>query len=220
MSQSADRRTRAHDVPEPAWDVAYLFPPQGHWTEHDYFALDTNRIVELSNGRLEVAPMTTTLHQMLVMFLYEALVAHVRAHDLGTVLVASLPVRLWPGQIREPDVVFMHKAHAARIGYKCWDGADLVMEVVSDDPESRKRDLVEKRREYARGGIAEYWIVDPVEERVTVLRLAGKRYVVHCEARSGETAESHLLPGFALAVDFGAFKKRRGGKRGRPTEGA
>lgn len=31
--------------------VAELFPPQGQWTEEDYFSLpDTNRLVELSEG--------------------------------------------------------------------------------------------------------------------------------------------------------------------------
>ena len=40
-------------------------------------------------------------------------------------------------------------------------GADLVMEVVSGGREDRKRDLVTKRRDYARANIPEYWIVDP-----------------------------------------------------------
>jgi Uma2 family endonuclease len=48
-----------------------------------------------------------------------------------------------------------------RVTDEYWEGADLVMEVVSSHDEDRRRDLVVKREEYARAGIAEYWIVDP-----------------------------------------------------------
>jgi Uma2 family endonuclease len=43
----------------------------------------------------------------------------------------------------------------------------LVVEVVS--PESVKRDYRYKRSEYAALEIAEYWIIDPIESKVTVL---------------------------------------------------
>ncbi|MBI3463073.1 MAG: Uma2 family endonuclease, partial [Planctomycetes bacterium] len=76
----------------------------------------------------------------------------------------------------------------------------LVMEVVSEGAESRKRDLETKRREYAAAGIPEYWIVDPEEQKVTVLTLDGGTYRVHGEFRPGETATSVLLRGFAVAV--------------------
>ena len=65
-----------------------------------------------------------------------------------------------------------------------------------------------KRREHAQAGIPEYWIVDPRDERITVLRLDGKKYAVHGEYTKGTTAVSHLLPGF-LAVDVTtAFAQR------------
>ena len=75
---------------------------------------------------------------------------------------------------------------------------DLVMEVVSeDDPE---RDYVKKREDYARGGVAEYWIVDPQRQEIAVLNLAGKRYETHGVFRPGEEASSRLLDGFSVPV--------------------
>jgi Uma2 family endonuclease len=43
----------------------------------------------------------------------------------------------------------------------------LVVEVVS--PSQENRDYRHKRSEYAARGIAEYWIVDPIAHKVTVL---------------------------------------------------
>jgi Uma2 family endonuclease len=200
MSQAARKQTQDISGLEPTWAVAHLFPPQGQWCEEEYLALNTNHLVELSAGFLEVLPLPTTSHQLLVAYLYGLLHAFVTSRDLGTVLFAGLPVRLWRKTIREPDVVFMLKEHADRIGNRYWDRADLVMEVVSEGAENRERDLETKRREYARAGIPEYWIVDPQEERITVLRLAGKRYVVHGEFAKGAVASSHLLPSFTVDV--------------------
>ena len=42
------------------------------------------------------------------------------------------------------------------------------------EKENRKRDYLEKRKQYAARGIPEYWIVDPDDAVVIVLKLAGK----------------------------------------------
>ncbi|MFQ5856995.1 MAG: Uma2 family endonuclease [Anaerolineae bacterium] len=73
------------------------------------------------------------------------------------------------------------------------------MEVISED--GRYRDTVTKRREYARAGIPEYWIVDPQEKQITVWTLDGDSYTVHGESGRGAEATSMLLEGFAVAVD-------------------
>lgn len=183
-------------VPGPAWEIATLFPDQGHWTETDYLELKTNRLVELSDGIVEVLPMPTVFHQRIVAFLYNALLAFVAAHRAGEVLFAPLRVRLWSGKIREPDIVFIAAGRTDRVTENYCQGADLVMEVVSDT--GRDRDEVVKREEYARAGIAEYWIVDPENRVITVLRLVGAEYAIHGVYDSGERATSATLPGFAV----------------------
>lgn len=187
-------------MPEPEWEVAKLFPRRGQWTEEDYLDLPDEGRVELSDGCLEVLPMPTEAHQLILAFLLEALVAFVRPRGLGIVLPSGLPVRLRPGKMREPDIVFLRKEHASRRRRQYWEGADLVMEIVSPDPKDRKRDYETKRREYARAGIAEYWIIDPEEKRVLVLTLEGNRYREHGDFRLGTVATSALLPGFEVSV--------------------
>jgi Uma2 family endonuclease len=184
---------------EPTWEVAMLFPSQGQWNETDYLALDTNRLIELSNGYLEVLQMPTTSHQWIMLYLFELLKGFCYP-KLGLVLTAPLRVRLWPKKFREPDIVFMLAAHLERVHEDYWDGADLAMEVVSDDPESRKRDLIEKPLVYARAGIGEYWIVDPKLEQITVLVLRGKKNRLAGEYKKDTKAVSQLLPGFCVDV--------------------
>ncbi len=184
---------------QPAWEIANLFPFQGHWSEGDYLALETNRLVEFSHGYIEVLPMPSIPHQFIVLFLFEMLKAHVREHQLGKVLTAPARVRLWPGKHREPDVFVLLTAAGRPIYEQYVDGADLVIEVVSGGP--RDRDLVEKRQEYAQAGIPEYWIADPETASVTVLHLQGDAYAEHGIFGRSESATSRLLPGFAVAVD-------------------
>jgi len=183
---------------EPAWPVALLFPPQGHWTEADYLGLSTNHLVEFSAGVVEVPEMPTDRHQAIVAFLFSRLLAFVSAAGLGTVRFAPLPVRLWPGKFREPDVVFMRKEHASRITEPYWEGADLVMEVVS--PGTRRTDCLIKLREYAQAGIPEYWLVDPESATITLHVLSGASYGQPAVGRAGDRLSSPALPGFDLAV--------------------
>jgi len=82
-----------------------------------------------------------------------------------------------------------------------WTGADLVVEVVSsDDP---KRDLEVKRHEYAQAGISEYWIVDPRNSTIAVLKLEtpGPPYVEAGVYEPGQTAMSVLLEGLTIDVE-------------------
>ena len=186
---------------EPTWELTTFFPRQGEWTEGAYLELESRggRLVELVDGFLEVLPMPTLFHQFIVDYLHQQLKSFVAARKLGVVAFAPCPIRLREKTYREPDVFFLRQG-------RCTDpktqpeGADLVIEVVSDDPSDRKRDLVEKKADYAKAGIPEYWIVDPQERRITVLVLEGSEYHVHGEYSPGQMARSKLLERFELDV--------------------
>ncbi len=179
--------------------VAELFPPQGEWTEEDYFALpDRNRHVELSDGELVMPPHPTFRHQEALKRLFIRLNAFVEGHGLGVVQIAPLPVRLWPGKIREPDIFFMARGHADRIGEQVCGVPDLIVEVTSAS--TARLDRLEKFGEYARAGVKEYWIVDPDARTVEVYGLERGAYVLWGRWGAGETASSGLLKGFEVAV--------------------
>lgn len=205
MSTVTESAVRAPGLPsrpgDPPWEIAVLFPPQGQWTEADYLTLQkkTTRLIELSDGSVEVLPMPTPFHQGIVRFLFRMLEAFVLAQGAGEVFFAPLPIRLWQGKFRDPDLVFFRPGRLTD-RHRQPQGADLAMEVVSPDEEDRQRDLIIKREEYARAGILEYWIVDPQERRITVLSLEGQTYRVHGEFGPGTTASSLLLPTFTVSV--------------------
>lgn len=185
-----------------AWELATLYPQQGNWSEAAYLDVTdgTNRRIELVDGRLEFLPMPTELHQALVGFLYHALLQFVTQGGSGIVPFPPLRVRVGPGQYREPDVLFLRTENARLRANRAWQGADLVMEVVSPDPKDRQRDYEAKPLEYAAARISEYWIVDPERQVVTVYRLEGEHYAAHGEFGRGQRAASPLLDGFVVDV--------------------
>jgi len=193
--------TPSHE-PEYAWELATLYPEQGEWSEEEFLALTdhSNRRIEFTDGRLEFLPMPTEVHEALVQFLLFALLPFVEGRGLGKVYSNGIRLRIRPRKVRLPDIIFLHKDHFHARHNRVWDGADLVMEVVSDDPKDHVRDYETKLIDYAEAKVPEYWIVDPERKIVLVHRLHGDRYVVHGEFAGGQQATSALLVGFSVDV--------------------
>jgi Uma2 family endonuclease len=176
-----------------------LLPEQGTWSDDDYLWLTdhTTRLVELSDGFLEPLPMPTDKHQSILELLFLLFHGFLRPRG-GKVHVAPMRLRLRSGKFREPDLLLLLNAKDPRRQNRFWTGADLVLEVVSkDNPE---RDLIQKRHEYARAKIPEYWIVNPLTETVLVFRLRGKSYYKAGTYVRGSRAVSPLMPGFSVSV--------------------
>lgn len=186
---------------EPAWEIALLYPIQGGWSESDFFKFDTNRMAELVDGRLEVLPVPTWLHQLIVEYLFDAMRAHVAAEQLGgKVMMAPLPVRLFENTIREPDLFYVREQHLPQDVRSYPARIDLAIEIVSEGCDARRRDYEDKRIDYAKAGVPEYWIVDPHNETVTVLVLNGTEYETSPSVAAGDFAISTLLPGLRIEM--------------------
>ncbi|MDZ4685004.1 MAG: Uma2 family endonuclease [Planctomycetaceae bacterium] len=199
---------------QPTWEITRLFPWQGQWTETEFVSLDAPCLAELNDGVLEFPEMPDRAHQWLQKILLRLLDDYVMQHRLGEVLGAPTPIRLRPGKLREPDVFYLSNARRPADPRAIPDGADLVVEIVSITPKSRRHDVVTKRSEYAAAGFPEYWIVDPETDTITVLTLpaGATEYAVHGEFRPGQQATSVLLPGFAVDV-AACFAAGRGGPK-------
>ena len=181
---------------------------QGCWSDDDYLWLTdhTRRLVEFTDGYLEILPMPSRGHQRILAFLYSTFHAFLVPVG-GEVLFAPLRLRIREGKFREPDLLLVRDARDTRSGERFWTGADVVVEVVS--PDNSERDLGLKRADYSEAGISEYWIADPGDETITVLTLEDAGYVEHGVYECHTRAVSPILPGFA--VDIGdVFEAARG----------
>lgn len=186
-----------------------ILPPQGAWTEEQYLVLteSSSQMIEFTDGYLEAIPVPTDRHQSILKFLLLAFVNFVEPRG-GVVQFAPLRLRIRRGKFREPDLLLFLRASDPRRENRFWDGADLALEVVSED--QPERDLIDKRTDYAEARVPEYWIVNPEAETVSVLRLHNNIYVEAGEYQRGQMASSILLPGLSIDVagifDAGSMK--------------
>ena len=182
--------------------VLELLSAQGQWEEDAYLWLAdrANRLIEFTDGYIEVLPMPTDDHQSLSQYLLLDFLAVLRPRG-GVIQYAPLKLRIRARKYREPDLLLLLQAGDRRRGNRHWTGADLVVEIVS--PDNPARDLVEKRRDYAEARIGEYWIVNPLDATVVVLQLHGDAYREYGVFGRGTRATSALLP--ALSVDVTAL---------------
>ncbi|QDT36095.1 Uma2 family endonuclease [Stratiformator vulcanicus] len=187
---------------EPVYRVAEMLPQQGQWTESTFlrYCLGDSR-VEFVDGNLEFLAVPTRTHQRILFLVAELLRGLVDKAAKGETFVAGYRVRMAGGNYREPDVVVVLNEHLAETREDFTPHADLVVEVVStNDPE---RDWVAKKAEYAASGIAEYWIIDPRVETLTIFRLDRQTmdYDLACTCGRNEQVISPLLGDAGISVD-------------------
>ncbi|NET73732.1 MAG: Uma2 family endonuclease [Sphaerospermopsis sp. SIO1G2] len=133
----------------------------------------TDNFYELENGELIIMPSESEINQRIAMFLVAYFlqlgIPYYRLRMKTEIAVNSRMVG-----VRVPDLVIFSEELAeamtdAKRSLILMDMPPplLVVEVVS--PNQENRDYRYKRSEYAARGIAEYWIVDPMQKKVTVL---------------------------------------------------
>ncbi len=124
----------------------------------------------------------------------------VEERELGKVFGLRVAFRLAEKQGPEPDIAFVRtdRLHLVKRGYV--EGApDLAVEIVS--PDSIERDYVKKREQYRQAGVPEYWIVDEMEERITLLKRTASGAYREVKPRKG-VLHSQALPGFWLRPEW------------------
>jgi Uma2 family endonuclease len=76
---------------------------------------------------------------------------------------------------------------------------DIAVEIVS--PDSIQRDYELKRQKYEQAGVPEYWIIDEIEETITLLRLGTEGKYREVKPKKGEY-HSSVLKGFWLRPEW------------------
>lgn len=183
--------TRAEGIPG---------PKQGDWTYIDYAALDDGKRYEIVNGVLFLIPTPWLLHQGVVGEVFIYLFDHVTSASLGEVVIGPIDVELAPNVVLQPDIVVVLNTGLGKITDTHFIGApDLVIEVSS--PGTIGYERREKQDAYSRGGVLEYWIVNPEAQTVEILMLDTGEYRSLGVFRNKAIPPSQVLPGFPVRVE-------------------
>jgi Uma2 family endonuclease len=159
-------------------------------------------LYELARGVIAVTEVPGIHHGRIVERLTEMFVAYKQAHP-GVInyRAGGGECRLQlPGMQsdRHPDqAIYLLPPPSGQAPWTHWC-PHLVVEVVSEGGEDR--DYTEKREEYLRAGVREYWILDPRERRLLVLKRAGDVWE-ETIVSAGAPYQSHVLPGLEVRPD-------------------
>lgn len=171
-------------------------------TEEQFVEWCTPRThAEWVDGKVFVMSPVSDRHDNLDTWLIAIMRFFVERFDLGRVCGPEFQVRFRDLQTRrQPDVLFIAKAHIDRLRSNHLEGApDLIVEIVS--PESQARDWRDKYLEYELAAVREYLVIDPSARVVELYRLgdAGRYEQV---AEVDGCLRFTTLPGFFLKTDW------------------
>src|SRR5207245_3216849 len=104
--------------------LAELLPRQGQWDAEGYLWLTdhTNRLVEFTDGHIEVLPMPTDRHQTILEFLFLAFNSYLVPLG-GKAHMAGIRLRVRAKKFREPDLIVLRSAKDLRRRNRYWKGA-------------------------------------------------------------------------------------------------
>jgi Uma2 family endonuclease len=158
---------------------------------------------EIIDGVHHVTPSPNLRHQRLLGRLHYDIESILRAHPAsGQVFMAPLDVVFTNWDVVEPDLIFVAADQDHILTEANIQGSPaLVVEILSRS--TRKRDEQVKRDLFARGGVREYWLVDPERDVVRVFRRdADGRFAESLTLTEGtERLTTPLIPDLAIGLE-------------------
>lgn len=134
-------------------------------------------------------------HETVQSFVHTLLRMFVDSRQLGEVLGSNAAFRLSAENAFQPDISFIRAARLYLAEEVYFPGPpDLAVEIIS--PSSRQYDEVEKRINYGRYGVGEYWLIDPIYETIHFFGQAEGEFLPIPAERG--VYHSRLLKGFYL----------------------
>ena len=139
-----------------------------YYTIEDIYALPEGERAELIDGQIYYMAPPNRRHQDIIFSLSRKIADYIEAKN-GVCKVYLAPFAVFLNEddknYVEPDISII--CDSDKLNDKgCVGAPDWIIEVVS--PSSRKMDYYKKLFKYRTAGVREYWIVDPVKERITV----------------------------------------------------
>lgn len=141
------------------------------YTENDYYNLPENVRAELIHGQFYNMAAPSRIHQKILSELHITIGQYIRTrHGSCEVYPAPFAVKLFQDDktIVEPDISVI--CDPDKLTSRGCNGApDWIIEIIS--PGNPGHDYIYKLHLYADAGVREYWIVNPLKEKVIVYKL-------------------------------------------------
>lgn len=185
-----------------SFDVAPVKPHPGRFLSEEEFVAwcDQETRAEWVDGEVIVVSPASWIHAKLSRLLIGLLGEYVERKQLGEVVGTEFTVRLNSKRRRIPDVLYIANDRLPNLRPKHLEGPpNLIIEVVSDD--SVDRDWRTKYQEYEASGVDEYWIVDPLYQRLEAYALSADKTYQRVMPRDGKVV-SGIVPGFYLRPEW------------------
>jgi Uma2 family endonuclease len=166
----------------------------------DYRQLPDDKRYEIIDGELYMVKSHGSLHQVVLRNLQSLVWPFVRDHQLGQVLFGPLDVILSEEDIVQPDLIYVSRERQEIISeHGCEGVPDLVVEVTS--LATSNLDRQQKRELYAKYGVQEYWLVDPVARSIDQMELQGEKLALRGSYfRKDERVTSQIIPELSMPV--------------------
>ena len=157
--------------------------------------------VEWVNGEVVTMAPVSNEHSALQVFLLKILGSFADAFQLGEIRSEPFQMKTGPDLPgRAPDIFFVARRNISRLKTGNLEGpADLVVEIIS--PGTRSIDRGEKYFEYEKGGVKEYWLIDPIRKQAEFY-LLGRDGVYHLGTVEEGIFRSVVLKGLWLKVGW------------------
>lgn len=178
-----------------------LQPAPGTATESDVLAAassDRKRLCELVDGVL-IDKATEFREAVLMGYLASELGGVIRPRNLGVVAMGALPLRIFPGRIRFPDIAYFR--------WDCFPGRRLPDEEIASfmptlivegiSPRNTPEEMTLKRRDYFGSGVRMVWEID-VDGRTARCYRASNECTKLNESDSLDGGD--VLPGFQFGL--------------------
>jgi Uma2 family endonuclease len=158
---------------------------------------------EIVGGEVVVSPSPSPLHQSVVGEIYAELrgpFQRSRGGPGGWWLVPDVDVRFGPHDIYRPDISGWRRETVPVFPLErpVPHRPDWICEGLS--PRTAVVDQGAKRSTYARAGVPWYWLVEPSNRTITVLRLTAEGYVV--DTVVGDGGRARLSPFGAIEIEL------------------
>lgn len=175
-------------------------PKRQSYTYEDYANLPEGASYQLIGGQLIMMPAPIPYHQKVSMRLAFQLYEYVeRKKQSGEIYHAPIDVYLEETETYQPDIIFISKEMLGIIKEEKIEGApDLVIEILS--PSTAYYDLRHKKEIYAKHGVKEYWIVDPIEKSIEVYENKNSKFMLTVTVEVEGTIKSAVISGFELKL--------------------